>query len=347
MQTINFLKNCIKLEINNSLKKIIIYFKKLLIINNLLVAALFYSYIKGTNINDKEKNWFKIEKDYINNKFALITRDCGACGLFSFYIVNLGCIHKYLAEGFIPIIDMKYLPNAINGYNTSRSNYWEYFFEQPFGYSLDEVLKNSKNITRIICGDCLPRPDEISMLFNEPRKNFWHNFANKYLLIKMEILILAKKIMYHLFKNSKNILGVLTRGTDYISKKPYGHPIPPDIVDLIYDVKEMDNKYVYDFIFFSTEDEILRDKFTKSFPDKVKIIKTNIKINYNYNKADYINNNSNIKGNIEFNKIYLLNIIILSKCLDLITAQCSGTAGIFVLSKGFRNVKIYNLGRYH
>ena len=100
--------------------------------------------------------------------------------------------------------------------------------------------------------------------------------------------------MRKLFKQSKNILGVLTRGTDYIARKPKQHPIPPNVSILINDVKEMDNKYKYDYR----------------------------------------------------SMIYLINIIILSKCLDIITAKCSGTAGIFVLSNGFRNIKIYELGYY-
>ena len=63
-------------------------------------------------------------------------------------------------------------------------------------------------------------------------------------------------------------------------------------------------------------------------------------------KKNYLNSNENIKGNTEYSKIYLLNIIILSKCLDIIASRCSGTAGIFVLTNGFRNMKIYDLGVY-
>ena len=44
--------------------------------------------------------------------------------------------------------------------------------------------------------------------------------------------------------------------------------------------------------------------------------------------------------------IYLLNIILLSKCIDIITARCSGAAGIFILTNGFRNSKVYDLGEY-
>ena len=198
----------------------------------------------------------------------------------------------------------------------------------------------------IKCHDCRPRPDDKSFPFNDVRKNFWHNFANIYLPIKKEIIILSNKIMHKLFKNSKNILGVLTRGTDYVTLKPRNHPIPPNVSDLIYDVKEMDTKYMYDYIFFSTEDDLIRDKFVKSFPKKVKQINIKTKIKYNYIKTNFLGYNEEIKGNIEYNKIYLLNIIILSKCLDIVTARCSGAAGIFILTNGFRNMKIYNLGVY-
>ena len=227
-----------------------------------------------------------------------------------------------------------------------KQNYWELFFEQPFGYTLESVLKNAKNITYINCSDCNPRPDPQSMLFNEPRKYFWHNFAYKYMPIKIELINQANNIIYILFKKSKNILGVLTRGTDYISRKPKGHPIPPNITDIIHDVKKMDEKNNYDYIFFSTEDDIIRDKFINNFQTKVKQIKQKFRINYDYKKKDYLNLNKHIKGNVEFNKIYLINIIILSKCLDIVTARCSATAGIFVLTNGFRNTKIYDLGVY-
>ena len=208
------------------------------------------------------------------------------------------------------------------------------------------MLNNGKQIKKIICGDCTPRLYHRTMPFSEAQKIFWHNFANKYLPIKKEIIDLSNIIMNHLFKYSNNILGVLTRGTDYLSRKPYQHPIPPKLSDLIYDVKEMDYKYSYDYIFFSTEDDKVREQFSKIFAKKIKQIKPNIKTNYNNSKKNYLGYNENIKGNIEFNKIYLLNIIILSKCLDIITARCNGAAGIFILNKRFRNVKIYNLGVY-
>ena len=151
--------------------------------------------------------------------------------------------------------------------------------------------------------------------------------------------------MKKLFKNSNNILGVLIRGTDYISKKPSLHPIQPKVDIVISDVKQMDIKNNYDYIFFTTEDEKIRKKFIKEFSNKVKELHA-FKLNYNYSSNNFLNFNEKIYGNIQFNKQYLVNIIILSKCLDLVTSRCSGASGILVLTNGFRFMKVYDLGIY-
>ena len=48
--------------------------------------------------------------------------------------------------GYIPIIDLKSFPNAYNKGNTSIMNPWEFFFIQPYNYSLEEVKLYAKNI---------------------------------------------------------------------------------------------------------------------------------------------------------------------------------------------------------
>ena len=49
---------------------------------------------------------------------------------------------------------------------------------------------------------------------------------------------------------------------------------------------------------------------------------------------------------MDFLKAYLYSIIILSKCVDIISSRTSGAAGAFILSKGFRNQLVYYLGEY-
>ena len=106
----------------------------------------------------------------------------------------------------------------------------------------------------------------------------------------------------------------------------------------------MDSRNKYDFIFFTTEDEIIKHKFQHDFIGKIKMLNPNIYVNYSYPKGGTITLNKKIIGNIEYTKNYLLNILILSKCLDIVTSKGSGAAGIFILTNGFRHIKIYNLG---
>ena len=133
------------------------------------------------------------------------------------------------------------------------------------------------------------------------------------------------------------------RGTDYIARKPKGHPIPPTPSMVIKDIKEINTKNKYDWYFISTEDDLIRDIFIKEFGYKIKFLISK-KINYDYNKKLFLS--ENIKGNIQYIKIYLLNMIILSKCIDIISSQTSGAIGVFILSEGFRYSKVYNLGTY-
>ena len=98
--------------------------------------------------------------------------------------------------------------------------------------------------------------------------------------VKHNIMNEVKKNMKRLFGNSKNILGVKIRGTDYIKGQPKNHPVQPPVDMVISDVKIFDQKYKYDFIFFAAEDEEIRNKFLSSFDKRVKTLSLkNVKLN--------------------------------------------------------------------
>lgn len=286
--------------------------------------------------------------NYDNNIFAIIRRiNCGTCGLFSDYIVYLGCLHKYIIKGYIPIIDLKSFRNIFNGFKitSSNKNPWEYFFFQPFGYTLENVKKYAKKIKYFNCNANNFRPNK-KIYFNKILNNFWHNFQKIYVPIKNEILIEANLIKKKLLGNSNNVLGILMRGTDYIATKPKHHPIPPNANMVIEDIKQINKNNTYDWFFIATEDDIIRAEFIKEFGYKLKYFVYKNKINYNYIKNQLLAYNENIKGNIQFIKVYLLNMIILSKCNDIISANTSGLIGIFIFRNGFRFSKVYFLGNY-
>ena len=301
--------------------------------------------IKGNIYDFKLKTNFKIN-NYNNLTFAIIKcKKFSVTGLFCLFKFYLYSLTKYLNNGFIPIIDLSSFPNLYNGFKIeiNKTNPWELFFYQPFGYTLEEVKKNAKKIQYFEC-DFPKHLNHRDFYLNNALIDFYHNIAIKYVPIKENIIKEANMIREKLFKGSNNILGILQRGTDYISLKPKNHPIPPKNEIIFRDIILMDKKYKYDYFFLSTEDDIIREKFIKKFKNKLKILKIYENIKYNYKSL--LAQNIYIKGNINFAKNYLLNIIILSKAKDIICARTNGAIGIFILSNGFRNKKIYFLGEY-
>ena len=93
-----------------------------------------------------------------------------------------------------------------------------------------------------------------------------------------------------------------------MARKPRNHSIPPKTEDAIKDVKLFDkkNKYKYDWIFLTTEDNNIRRKFIKSVGNKVKCLLNKRKIWYNYATKKLLAYNTDSKSNLEYNKIYLL-----------------------------------------
>ena len=109
-----------------------------------------------------------------------------------------------------------------------------------------------------------------NIYYSNSLMNFWNNLAKIYMPIKEEFIKDANIKYKQLFKRSNNILGVLIRGTDYIARKPAGHPIQPDPQLIYEDIIKMDNKYKYDYIFLTTEDDLLRQKFIDKLGKKLK-----------------------------------------------------------------------------
>ena len=278
-----------------------------------------------------------------NKKFAILRRtSCEACGLFSYYIVHLGCVINYLKHGYIPILDVGSFSNILSGNNNPEDNPWEEFFNQPCGYTLDDVVK-MKDVEIFECECVLDMPDEKTVYSKPIMLNYHHIIQEKYMSVNRNILKEAKKIWYKLFRHSKNVLGIFVRGTDYSSLQPGGHSRQPSIDIIINDTITMDKQNKYDYIFLGTEDDEIRNAFIKKFGKKLKYLVPKDKLVYD---SGYLTYSKNVFGNMDFSKTYLLSIVILSKCIDIISSRTSGAAGVFIISNGFRNKLVYYLGEY-
>ena len=313
------------------------YLEKIIVILFLIFLNIIIYYAYNNDIEENYGLSFEQKmNDYNTKKFAIFGRnDCSICGFFSFFIVLLGCSNKYLNKGYIPIIDLVDIKNIYNKGNKSMHNPWELFLYQINNYTLEEVKKYAKNISYVKCYSHNYRPNETFIYYDNNSKIFWHNFVKKYSPFKKEIMTEVKIKMKKLFGNSKNILGVLIRGTDYL-KRQIDHPIPARVEQVIPDVKEFDRKYNYDFIYLATEDKNIKKKFMPEFENKAKYLEPDLHKKFNNEIEKFLNDVKN----------YIFAMIILSKCLDLIACRTSGAAAVFVLTEGFRHSKVYDFGVY-
>ena len=314
----------------------------------IILLNIYLFFILKIDLNNPVKNYSYNNRGYKKSKFAILTRKCPKCGLFSDFNVHLGCIYQYLELGYIPIIDLSSFKNVFNGFklNKSKSNPWEIFFYQPFNYTLNNVKQKGKNIKYFECKSTYMPSNKIYN--NSILSNFWNSFEKKYMPIRFEIIMESNYMFKHLFKGSKNILGILMRGTDYIARKPSAHPIPPEPDMVIKDINLLIKKRTYEWYFLATEDNKIRERFKIEFGEKLKYLVYDKKLDYNYKAKEYLCFNDIVKGNIDFMKLYLLSIIILSRCIDILCAQTSGSLAAFIIKNRYRYrySKVYFLGYY-
>ena len=83
----------------------------------------------------------------MSKKFYVISVTYNIEGLFA--IVNSVINHCIYAkkQGYIPVINMKHYKNQYFKDNKAyKDNSWEYFFEQPAGYTLDDIKEEDEFI---------------------------------------------------------------------------------------------------------------------------------------------------------------------------------------------------------
>lgn len=277
--------------------------------------------------------------------FFVIRRSTCYVGLFSYITTNIGLVRSAIEKGFIPVIDMQ---NNLNSYlepeQIGKKNAWEFYFEQPCGYTLEDI-KHSRNII-LSCGivhenDIYPGKE---VGWEEDICKEWREFCSKYLKVKTDIKEEAKRIYNSMFGEEKT-LGVLARGTDYIYGHPHNHPVQPEVDSLILKVRETKSQYSCRWIYLATEDEKIYQRFKEEFGDCLKVSAAKRLTDgqsLNINKVSFERENDRfLRG-----KEYLINILLLSMCQCLVGGNVGGTVGALLLSKGYEYQYVFNLGLY-
>ncbi len=284
-------------------------------------------------------------KDNADRTFYVIRRANCKSGLFSYVMTNLGRMKYAIDHGFIPVVDMQ---NEKNTYlrqdQVGKENAWEFYFEQPCGYSLDDI-KNSKNI---ILGQGeitkeLVFPGDRT-LFDPSDHDMWYNFCRSYLKIKKDVLDSFEQQRVKMWGDAK-VLGVLSRGTDYFVNHPKGHTIQPTFEQLRPKVDEVFHKFGCERIFLATEDSGIYKRFEQEYGDRLivpDVKRYDISRDQNINDV-IIDSQDDMRRSGEE---YLRSIWMLSKCDCLVAGNVSGSLGAMMLTEGYEYSYIFDLGLY-
>lgn len=302
-----------------------------------------------------EKNpdiiFYVIRPYYFLTPNALILNN--VANLLTQYYYCLQKLSYAIEKGYVPIIDWENygkMPHSEDFpiYNTMNS--WEYYWNQPCQYNLDEVYK-SKNV--ILSTQNIGQFGYIPNCAMVPPLNKYANEISKrcpkyaqYIPLNCETRKYVEKYYERLFPKNKLVLGVVVRGSSYGFHKTQfsSHPTQISIEELIEEVKKYLSEWNYEYFFFMNEVKELVDKMKEEFGDKV-IILPRLRDSL-YRNTDEKKNPMYKSGNkFQTNLDYITEVALLSKCDSLLGSMSSGTrTAIIWNNQKYTHIHIFDKG---
>lgn len=286
----------------------------------------------------KEKKSFRFSGEYEDKVFFVIRVRYDDCGVMAYFRYVLCKIAYAVSQGYIPVVDMQNGKNAYLNYDeVGRDNSWEYFFDQPAGYTLEDIVQ-AKNIIFS------------SLAVNEP-DNFYcdeiYEVAKKYIRFNKEIENKIQKVTYEWEENEiQNVLGLKLRGTDYVATRPSFHAMQPTIEEFIHGVDEKikETGKKIDLFFLATEDESIRKALSDYYGNRIYTIDIQ-RLNPNetwYESDTFLSDKK--KSGIE----YCVEIGILSRCNAMIASESQGTMAAMIMNAGsYEFIHLINEGKIY
>ena len=277
--------------------------------------------------------------------FFVVRRATCKVGLFSYVMTNMGLVRQAVEHGWIPVIDMQGNANTyLDEGEVGKKNAWEYFFRQPCGYSLEDISK-SRNVI-LSCGlisekSRYPGKEIVS---DRRARAEWKRLFDRYLLVREDIIKETDALFEAMFHGEK-VLGVLCRGTDYLSNRPKNHPVQPEPQEAIRKAREVMREHHCRRIYLATEDEDIYRQFREAFGDALQVTKAKRSENIGHENI----NDAMMKGERERclgGRAYLINILLLARCNCLVAGSVGGTYGALLLSNGYEYEYVFDLGVY-
>ncbi len=268
----------------------------------------------NSGLKEQESIYCRVERNDIN------------VGLASLFNTNLGAIDHLNKQGYRVVIDRQ------------GDHRWSDLFNTA-GLPDNTEYESYNSVVSF-------RPDDsMEILCNKRVMDYWHNIYLENCSIKDEIVNEANTIIKQTIGDELDkTIGVLCRGTDYLTIRPQGHPRQPKPSDLF---GWIDDKVAegYKYVYLVTEDNAVLEEFKSKYGERL-IISPQDRIEPAGREylAEAVK-----RQRIDIYKRdrdYLIAIYILSLCGVLVAGRTSGTVMAMVISEGYKDVKLYNNGRY-
>jgi hypothetical protein len=273
-------------------------------------------------------------------------------GLFAIISAVLKHIVYARRFEFIPVVDFQnFKTQYLNNMALGKENAWEYFFEQPMGFSLKDLNK-SKNI---ILSTKISNPrirvldyEESLLLDNLQLREYYNYLFMTYIRFNRSTKEYLDNDEKKIFLENRKILGILCRGTDFILKKPPGHEIQPETKDVIFKAENILREYKCSHIYLATEDQEIYSAFKKHFGDAILSNEQKRFSHVDMENVQYLAHIPEKRKNDKYfiGLEYLSSVNILSKCPCFIGGRTTGTFGVYSMTKGFEYDYTFNLGKY-
>lgn len=190
--------------------------------------------IKQRRNNEKVIARFSKEPIYYLIKINAVT-----FGLATAIRYALGHIKYALNHGWIPVVDMQSIKNPyLEDDEVGKKNAWEFYFEQPGHVGLEDIAGKDNIIYAEQMQLEICPTDSMEFYTNAFSTKYWRALYADQIRLSDAALEYVKNESYRLFGNhEEKILGCVCRGTDYVERRAYRHPIQPEVKEMLKSVR--------------------------------------------------------------------------------------------------------------
>ena len=275
--------------------------------------------------------------------------------LFHYYR-NLAHLSYALKKGWIPVVDWEHygkMPHMEEYPINGTQNGWEYFWNQPSQYTLEEVYQ-SKNV---ILGMQNTHDYGIipSVAIKPPFQQYIQNIIRLCPRYDQTIqfndisLQFFKKWESCLFQHDMRVLGVSIRGMAYgnpqnFGERAQGHPKQPKLLKFMKTIEARMEKWALDNIFICCESEAVVDILKEHYQDQLLYLPR-----MRYKKPPTVEDDPLYEDGRRYqtNLEYLAEIYLLSKCTSLLAGMSSGVRAAAIWNAGnYEHIEIFDEGNF-